>query len=107
MISATILYKRNGQYLRVKGVTRGDDNTVLSDAVVTATLHSGSARVPEISGLVLQPIPTSPGDYQGLVLASFNPRDGVAYILDIDIVRAPFESAHRELPVKVQTASSM
>ena len=107
MMSAWVFYKRNAHYVRVVGVTRGDDKTPLNDATVMVTMRYGPTPVPEVDGIVLPYVEGSAGDYQGIIGAGFDPRAGLNYILDIDITHPLLEAAHRELPVSVQVAATL
>ncbi len=113
-MTGQILYKKNGAYLRVLDVTNSKTDVKISDATVTATLRTWSARgglgtsaaCSEISNLALSPMEGTDGGYEGVVAATFNPEAGTGYRCEIDVVKTGIEPAHFEIPIEIKVRTS-
>lgn len=103
-------FAANGQFLNW---TLTDTNTgaPINTATVTATLYVGRSRLnpdavpgtadPNFTAINLVYIPTSAGQYQGLVTSAFDPTPGQGYVLVVDAVASGYQNQHWEVPAVV------
>jgi hypothetical protein len=108
MIATVVLYRRNDQYLTLKGLKDFAAGTFVNDAIVAATARNkAGAVITQINGLTLDYVPTSNGDYRKLVEDTFDPPAADApFTITITIDRAGGTHEEITLNLEVETRTS-